>query len=114
MPRLAKTSLAFIALLVAAQLAQMYAPATLFAVTTYKATLLTLGGSAGYWLDRALFPYARPHILFEQAKGELAEDDQENALVGGMGTVAMGAAGAAMLRRAIIVAACMVCVGLGA
>lgn len=29
-------------------------------VVLYKCGLVTLGGVLGYWIDRALFPYARP------------------------------------------------------
>ncbi|KTT63651.1 membrane protein [Pseudomonas oryzihabitans] len=30
-------------------------------VILYKASLVTFGGVLGYWIDRALFPYARPN-----------------------------------------------------
>ncbi len=30
-------------------------------VVLYKAGLVTGGGVLGYWIDRALFPYARPN-----------------------------------------------------
>lgn len=30
-------------------------------VVLYKCGLVTLGGVLGYWIDRALFPYARPN-----------------------------------------------------
>lgn len=48
-----------------------------------KMLMVTSGGVAGYWIDRWLFPYARPH--------DLCGTDFE----------------AAQLRRAIIVAAAM-------
>src|SRR5690625_7744369 len=32
-------------------------------VIAYKAALVCFGGVLGYWIDRALFPYARPHKL---------------------------------------------------
>lgn len=38
----------------------MIAP-TKLAVILYKAGLVTGGGVLGYWIDRALFPYARPN-----------------------------------------------------
>lgn len=38
----------------------MVAP-TKLAVILYKAGLVTGGGVLGYWIDRALFPYARPN-----------------------------------------------------
>lgn len=51
-----------------------------------KVNLVVLAGWIGYWLDRELFPYARPH-----------EADTDGA----------------MLRRSIIVAGSMLAVGLG-
>lgn len=64
-------------------------------VTLYKLSLVTLAGLVGYWLDRALFPYARPDIYIDKAgfKVELF---------------------ACMLRRAIIVGCAMLAMGLGA
>lgn len=59
-------------------------------VTLYKLSLVSLAAVAGYWIDRSLFPYARPD--------ELAPEQQS----------------AATLRRAVIVAACMIGVSLGA
>ena len=32
-------------------------------VVLYKCGLVTLGGVLGYWIDRALFPYARPNMV---------------------------------------------------
>lgn len=85
-------------------------PGTLFAVTAYKAHLMSLGGWGGYWLDRALFPYDRPHEYLELAdEPTVAAED-----VASVEIVASHSFGAAMLRRAIIVAACLICVGLGA
>ncbi|MFZ1892308.1 MAG: putative holin [Formosimonas sp.] len=63
----------------------------LFQVALYKGFLLFAAAHAGYWIDRVLFPYARP----DQATREPSFD-------------------AACLRRAIIVAAVMVCVAFGA
>jgi len=63
-------------------------------VTLYKFSLVTGAGVAGYYLDRELFPYARPDIL----------------LVGGRES----AFAAAQIRRAIIVGAMMLAVGMGA
>jgi hypothetical protein len=61
-------------------------------VTLYKLSLVSLAAVAGYWIDRALFPYARPD--------ELALSEMETV--------------AAYIRRAIVVAACIVGVSLGA
>jgi hypothetical protein len=59
-------------------------------VTLYKLSLVSLAAVAGYWIDRSLFPYARP--------------DQ----------VGCNHLNAAMLRRAVVIAACVVGVSLGA
>lgn len=63
-------------------------------VTLYKLSLVSLAAVAGYWIDRSLFPYARPDCF----------------LVGGRDAVFA----AAMQRRALIVAACIIGVSLGA
>lgn len=63
-------------------------------VALYKFYLVTCAGVAGYYLDRELFPYARPD-LFE---------------VGGRDLLF----GMAQIRRAIIVGCMMLAVGLGA
>lgn len=96
-------------LMVAALMTQHLDPRNLVAVSLYKAHLLSMGGWMGYWLDRGLFPYDRPHeyLLPEDpvpVVGKLALAE----LVSGSDY------GMAMLRRAIIVAACLICVGLGA
>lgn len=66
----------------------------MFGVTLYKLSLVSLAAVAGYWIDRSLFYYARPDCF----------------LVGGREVVFA----AAMLRRALIVAACVLGVSLGA
>jgi Putative 2/3 transmembrane domain holin len=86
--------------------AQAQYPGNIFAVTLYKAHLMALGGWGGYWLDRALFPYARPHTAFDAA-AQCPDDADAN-------TAFVAEAALSTLRRAIIVAACLVCVGLGA
>lgn len=63
-------------------------------VTAYKLSLVCLAAVAGYRLDRSLFPYGRPDDLLME---------RSDVLVAG-----------AMLRRAIIVAACVIGVSLGA
>lgn len=78
-------------------------------VTLYKLSLITTAAWLGYWLDRRLFPYARPGCLI-----------QLYASPGGPGTVpALTEAqarvfAAAMQRRALIIAAVVIGVGLGA
>lgn len=51
----------------------------------YKLSIVSLGGYVGYWLDRHLFPYARPHTI-----------------------TAPSLLGAAFIRRAIIVGASLI------
>jgi hypothetical protein len=62
-------------------------------VLLYKLALVTLAGVVGYRLDRALFPYGRPHEWMHP----------------GHHIIGVGC----MLRRAIIVAAAMIGVTLG-
>lgn len=96
-----------VALIVLAFLVQAGWPGSLVAVSLYKAHLMALGGWGGYWIDRALFPYDRPH--------EYLEGDSE-ALDGtvAISHTALKQFGLSMLRRAVVVAACLICVGLGA
>ncbi|NEM33488.1 hypothetical protein G3V90_26340, partial [Escherichia coli] len=56
--------------------------------------LISLAAVLGYWLDRSLFPYARPNYF------QSAEDEQRLF-------------SAAMLRRAVIVAAVCLSVAMG-
>lgn len=62
-------------------------------VSLYKLLLITMAAVVAYWIDRSLFPYARPDDL-------------------SLGTSDMLMA-SAMLRRAIIVGAAMLAVSLG-
>ncbi len=64
------------------------------ALVVYKLALVTLACVAGYYIDRALFPYARPHMFLDEGP-------------------AHPHAGPAMLRRAIIIAAVVVGVTMG-
>lgn len=108
-PRMFMCLVISLALMVAALILQADWPGTLVAVTVYKAHMVALGGWCGYWLDRALFPYDRPHeYLGAEQLPEVAEGVVTAELV------ASSSFGHAMLRRAIIVAACLICVGLGA
>lgn len=85
-------------------------------VTLYKLCLITLAGVVGYWLDRSLFPYSRPDgyllcanwadILKDEGKSDYAADVPVDA----SHQVSFAAA---MLRRALIVAACIIGVALG-
>lgn len=73
------------------------------AVVVYKLALVALGGVLGYWLDRSLFPYARPDAF------EPGIADGPEAWLRYLSL----AFAAAMVRRALIVAAAMVGVTLG-
>lgn len=70
-------------------------------VSLYKIDLVALAGVLGYWLDRGLFPYARPDAWSDLAR---YGDAPGNARV----------FAACMLRRALVVGAAMLAVGLGA
>lgn len=112
-PRMWAWVLIYIALLALAMAAQVLQPHGVLAVTLYKAHLMALGGWGGYWLDRALFPYDRPHQYLESDEPAAASNvgsEQDGQVM----QVASASFGHAMLRRAIIVAGCLVCVGLGA
>ncbi len=120
-PRLWGWALITLALLVAVWgLAPQQLP-----VSLYKLSLVTLAAVVGYWLDRSLFPYARPDALMDsgmlgsdepslrfdmQDSGFLVADlpfkecEREQSLVFGL----------AMLRRAVIVGCAMLAMGLGA
>jgi len=86
MPRLTDWALAALALSV---VIAIVAPQQI-GVTIYKLSLVTAAAVVGYWIDRALYPYARPDRV------ECSDRP------------------AAMIRRAIVVAACVVGVSLGA
>lgn len=96
-------------------------------VSLYKLSLVTLAAVVGYWLDRSLFPYARPGTLMDSSMlggndeprfrlaieadhfpddGALEEltAEPEPSLVFAL----------AMLRRAVIVGCAMLAMGLGA
>ena len=57
-------------------------------VAMWKMLLLSGAAYLGYWVDRNVFPYARPHALLDAKREDLAA--------------------VAMLRRAIIIAAVVV------
>lgn len=85
-------------------------------VSLYKLSLVSMAGVVGYWLDRSLFPYARPdgylaHIPERRHNPHAGDvEDADYRVNVGYHTVLA----AAMLRRAIIVAAAMLAIGLGA
>lgn len=89
-------------------------------VSLYKLSLVSLAAVVGYWLDRSLFPYARPDMFMDLADGP--DDWMEGFGPEGFNlelTVTPEPAllhlmGVAMLRRAIIVGCAMLAMGLGA
>ncbi|AMK09636.1 putative holin [Pseudodesulfovibrio indicus] len=103
-PRMTKTATLALALLC---LVALISPQQL-GVIAYKVALVLLAGVAGYILDRALFPYARPHILSpdpvnpREMSGDALRFDLWDTLYI-----------TAQIRRAVIVAAAMLAVGLG-
>lgn len=116
-PRMLVCLVLTLALMALSLFLQEAAPGSLMAVTLYKAHLMALGGWGGYWLDRSLFPYARPHEhLSDQDEDPLPEVGgvPGSEMMAGAVLMTTSAFGQTMLRRAIIVAACLVCVGLGA
>ena len=97
LPRMAGWLL--VALLLAAAVAWL-APQQL-PVSLYKLSLVSMAAVAGYWIDRSMFPYARPDRIYLVLRGADASAQ----------CIALSAA---MLRRAVIVAAAMLATGLGA
>ena len=86
-------------------------------VSLYKLSLIALAAVAGYWVDRSLFPYARPDsfLVFTGEEGDEAfGPDGDTLALASADQPLLRLMAAAMLRRAIIVAAAMIAVGLGA
>lgn len=89
-------------------------------VSLYKLSLVTMAGVVGYWLDRSLFPYARPDSFLAEDEGvvcdiDLVEGADCKTLPWDSGDTALALLfGLAMLRRALIVGAAMLAMGLGA
>lgn len=81
-------------------------------VVAYKASLIALAAVLGYWLDRALFPYARPdgYLVRDWRLGtEAPQGDADYPIV----PAYLPAFCHAMLRRAIVIAAVVIGVALG-
>lgn len=77
----------------------------LVGVSLYKAHLMALGGWAGYWIDRGLFPYARPGDIGDAPQALSPQHiDPGRAILWA----------AAFIRRALIVFGCLIAVSLGA
>jgi hypothetical protein len=89
-------------------------------VSLYKLSLVSLAAVVGYWLDRSLFPYARPDVFLDLADDpdELEESFGPEGfsiqLAAQPDAVLLQVLGIAMIRRAIIVGCAMLAMGLGA
>ncbi|WP_036232912.1 putative holin [Marinobacterium litorale] len=103
-PRL--TSFAVIALILTLVIA-ILAPHQL-GVTLYKLSLVSLAAVLGYWIDRVVFPYARPHEFFHIADWLRQGNNAEGS------RAVRHCAGTATLRRAIVMAAVIIAIALGA
>ncbi|MDT4328508.1 putative holin [Methylomonas sp. MS20] len=84
-------------------------------VALFKVVLVTTAGVVGYYLDRSLFPYARPdgylrHHPDGRYHAECSAEDADFQVNEGYHLVFA----LAMIRRALIVAAAMLAVSLGA
>lgn len=82
-------------------------------VLLFKLAQVLCAGVAGYWMDRWVFPYARPdgYLTHEWNRhGSLWPDNEADfSIVEGYGAVFA----AAMLRRALLMAGVVLAVGLG-
>ena len=90
-------------------------------VSIYKLSLVALSAVAGYWIDRSLFPYARPDVFLalETTHNPLPPLECDDAsdtclLIAEPNEALLRVMSMCMLRRAIIVAATMLAVGMGA
>lgn len=82
-------------------------------VGVFKLCLVAMAGVAGYYFDRSVFPYARPdgYLCMDWRGGsEEREYSPDYEVVEGCQLVFA----AAQIRRAIVIAAFMIAVGLGA
>lgn len=84
----------------------MLAPQQLV-VSLYKLSLITMAAVVGYWIDRSLFPYARP----DQFKLRSDDTSLHGLEAAKLRFIVMFAI--SMLRRAIIVGSAMLAVSLG-
>lgn len=71
-------------------------------VILYKLCLVTAGAVLGYWIDRALFPYARPHLEMPAQY-----EDTSPSLLPSLFPALL------MIRRTIVVFACILGLTLG-
>lgn len=105
-------------------------------VSLYKLNLISLAAIAGYWIDRAVFPYARPQLSALRALDDipdlqLTEDESQRGVVktddgqevplqcfidgtcGPADAVPLYFMLGCMLRRALIISAAILAISLG-
>ena len=85
-------------------------------VALYKLCLITLAGVVGYWLDRGLFPYARPDSYLTASDWRLRLREIGKQVGDADLRVANGYElifAAVLVRRALIVGACILGVAMG-
>ncbi len=122
-----RTTLLFLAglgmLLAALFAAQVFDAPPLLQVALYKGFLLFAASHVGYWIDRRLFPYARPDAILLKEEREATEElHGDLSLVDDGGVVcavnricvSQPSFDVATLRRALIVVGTMICVAFGA
>lgn len=105
-------------------------------VSLYKLNLIALAAVAGYWIDRSIFPYARPNIdalrliepppeievtsdeaargVVQTEHGEIPIGELQDALSGWPNYGELYYSAATQIRRALIVSATILAVSLGA
>lgn len=71
-------------------------------VVLYKCSLVTLAAVLGYWVDRSMFPYARPHKQIRDGERECVGTNRIQLVPTLL-----------MMRRAVIVLACILGLTLG-
>ena len=82
-------------------------------VVLYKAALIALAAVIGYWLDRALFPYARPDSFLWRDWRKGTDEPEGDVDYPVANTEYMAAYCVAQIRRAIIVGAVVLGVAAG-
>jgi hypothetical protein len=117
LPRMTLLAVVSIILFIACQVLQEHAPGSLLAVTIYKAHMAGIAGWLGYWIDRGLFPYSRPHQHLQDYQdardhGSPAQAQEAEAYL--VTDNLLTDYTQSTLRRAIIVAACIIGICLGA
>ncbi|SFT74058.1 putative holin [Halomonas saccharevitans] len=76
-------------------------------VLVWSLSKLAFGAYLGYWIDRTIFHYARPHDFFRKANRLAAQDLRNGA------RHLRHQASLATLRRAAVMAAAILALGLG-